>query len=578
MKLTNVIKGIFYVYSIDIKKTIFTDILFLIQTSIELYVISLSGRFIDATVNIIQNNSLTNIKDFIYTDSFYYLCFITALSILSILCSNLRSMLNGQVYRDFLKKFNEEIIRKLLKINVYEIESKEFQNQLSFVYSYSLEAIYSSYNLFSELIRQSIRAVSAMIILIQSLGYLSIIILLISLPLAIVDFYRRKNVRKYLIKNIERSKLIQYLESFIRDQTNFPELKVNRTFKHLFSIYDKNVDTFNKGINTLWFHHASDRSLAGGISTLLMAGFTVLIVFLSSVYKYSIGQFKALYDYSATAYDAFVNLFINIFFLIEKGEYIKIFYDLLEFKSFGDVVINEGKLGRNAPKLTFDKVDYQFKDSDIKVLENVSFTIDPGDKVAFIGGDGSGKTTLVKILCGLYPVMIGEYYANDLSVKELARAELKDKIALVPQDFNRYYFSLKNNITIGNPNVTFNKDLYEEVKRVVELDKVMEKEGYTDDLMLGKFLEGGIEISLGYWQRVAIARSLYRNRQILILDESFTLIDQPSRIRIMKNIHEFLGPSRTLIYVSQDLVSTKLFNKVYSIHKGKIRKKYNDQN
>src|SRR5690606_32640506 len=120
----------------------------------------------------------------------------------------------------------------------------------------------------------------------------------------------------------------------------------------------------------------------------------------------------------------------------------------------------------------------------------------------------------------------------------------------------------KENITLSGEKKSINLDLYNKVKEISGVDQFMKKEKLLDEQKLGKYFTDGIEISPGYWQRIAIARMLYRNRQIFIMDEPFTYIDGPSRVEIIDGVLDFIGEDRTLIYISQNTDHLKKFDKV----------------
>ena len=176
---------------------------------------------------------------------------------------------------------------------------------------------------------------------------------------------------------------------------------------------------------------------------------------------------------------------------------------------------------------------------------------------------------MIKILTGLYQVTSGDYVMGGFSVRELDRGEVKSKIAATFQNFVNYSFSIRENITLTGENKKINRDLYNRVIKVCEIDKFMKAEGISDTLKLGKYLDGK-ELSPGYWQRLAIARMLYRNRDIFILDEPFTFIDAPSREVIMKNIFRFAGPDRTVILITRDTDLLDVFDHIFVFSNGHI--------
>jgi len=152
----------------------------------------------------------------------------------------------------------------------------------------------------------------------------------------------------------------------------------------------------------------------------------------------------------------------------------------------------------------------------------------------------------------------------------LARGELKKKIAVVLQEFIDYHFSLKENIVISGQRKNVDNALYANVSKIAQVDRFKKSVGLDDASLLGKTFASGKELSPGYWQRLAISRMLYRNRQLFIMDEPFTYIDDVSAERILDGILKFLGEERSLIYITRSIRMLKKFDRIYYLHKGSI--------
>jgi len=112
--------------------------------------------------------------------------------------------------------------------------------------------------------------------------------------------------------------------------------------------------------------------------------------------------------------------------------------------------------------------------------------------------------------------------------------------------------------------------LYKKVIKVAEVDKVVKKEKISDKQILGKYFEGGKEISPGYWQRIAIARMLYRNANIFIMDEPFSFVDGKSKEKLLEGVFSFAGDDRTVIYITKDTDNLEKFDKIFYLENGKI--------
>jgi ATP-binding cassette subfamily B protein len=332
--------------------------------------------------------------------------------------------------------------------------------------------------------------------------------------------------------------------------------------------YGKYMDGYVK-------HQASfyeNQALFSLIDQVLKFGYILYLLSIAIVKKLSIGTFKALYDYVDVAYNSAYHVLNSGSLLSTRLDYIVDFFELLEYEFFGDKVRGTVKLSKSkTPSIELQSLDFAYPDDPKnKVLNDVSLKIEPGEKVALFGTDASGKSSMVKILTGLYEIVAGDYVIDGYSIRELEKGELKKKIAVTFQNFINYSFSLQENIVIGSGKKNLNKSLYEEVKEITTVKDFMKRSNLKDGDLLGRNLPGGKDFSPGYWQRLAIARMLYRNKQVFIMDEPLTFVDAPSRDVILSNMFKFLGNDKTLIYLTREIDNLKMFDKIYYFERGRI--------
>jgi ABC-type multidrug transport system fused ATPase/permease subunit len=255
----------------------------------------------------------------------------------------------------------------------------------------------------------------------------------------------------------------------------------------------------------------------------------------------------------------------------DRLSYADEFFSLVEWKGFGDVSHGDKKLPGGPLKLKMLNLDFAYPDQpDRKVLENISLEIKPGEKVVFYGGDSSGKSSLVKLLTGMYEILAGDYMIDKYSIRELERGELKSRISVVFQNFINYSFSLEKNIVIGSDRKNIDRKLFKEVLKITGLNKLLKREDVGKKTRLGKYFADGTELSPGYWQRVAIARMLYRNKDIFIMDEPFTFIDSKSKSKMIKDIMDFVGDDRILIYITRSTEDLAKFDRVFYFEEGQL--------
>ena len=566
--LWQVIKFFYTRYTKDV---VIRDLLFVMVTISEMLGITVAGKFLDATIIVIQNFDKLDIQRYLASDSFFYLCISLLLLILVNIGNRVRINLKNNIADRVWRDTNVEMISKISSSNLQDIEKPKLQNLIEYIPNYSINNLISSYDSFSTIIYQLSRGITAYVILSSHLGWSVLLLTLFVLPEVLLTMFNRKIIQLYDDRNMPILKLTNYIYYTISmDIQNFNELRVNNTYDFLRNKFEKNKDGYLKGLFYRRKHFTIDEVFGSVVGQLFKYIYVVYLVGYAIVKKISIGSFSALFNYVDVVHSSAFQVF-NTFALLDNYlAYTSKYFEFVNHEGFGDIRHGFAKLPKGTPDIEFLKLDFAYPDEpEKKVLENISFKINAGDKVAFFGGDGSGKTSIIKMLTGLYQVTAGDYLMGGYSVKELDRGEVKSKLSVTFQNFVNYSFSIRENITLASDKKKINKDLYNRVIKVCEIDKFMKHEGINDKLKLGKYLDGK-ELSPGYWQRLAIARMLYRNRKIFVLDEPFTFIDAPSRDKLIKGILQFAGPDRTVILITRDMDLLDLFDKIYVLDRGHI--------
>jgi ATP-binding cassette subfamily B protein len=540
-------------------------------TIAQLYAVTISGKFIDATAEIFSNWNSFSWEEYFLTDSFYYLAVTLILWMVAQIGTQLSDYFYTRIYEQSWMDANQVMMREISDSNLQDVESKEFQDLIAYVPAYAIDNVILSYSATSYMIGQVIRMVSSLVILAQTLSWTSLLLVLFVLPEVIASYKSRKEIRIYSQRSVKNLKFLNYLKNISLRIPYFPELRVDDTFTYIRNTYKEKYSEYLEGLLDGNEEYFAKKTLWSLIDQILKYVFLIYLLAKAVIEKLSLGTFIAMYNYVEAAYDSAFQFFDYTAILSDRLGYAEAFFSLSDFEGFGEISHGKKKLKKGTPLLEFQNLDFSYPEKqDEKVLENISFRIEPGEKVAFFGGDGSGKSTLVNILCGLYEIVAGDFSIGGYSIREIGRGELKSKIAVVFQNFVDYDFTLKENITISDKRKGVDELLYEKVVKIAEVDKVIKKEKIGKKQILGKYFEGGKEISPGFWQRIAIARMLYRNRDIFIMDEPFSYIDGQSREKILDGVLNFAGKNRTVIYVTKDTDNLDKFDRIYYLENGKI--------
>lgn len=248
------------------------------------------------------------------------------------------------------------------------------------------------------------------------------------------------------------------------------------------------------------------------------------------------------------------------------GEYMK---DLTAFAAMSqtkDALTEPDAEPMEFNSLEFRNVSFRYPGSERLILNGMSFKMEAGRHYAFVGKNGAGKTTITKLLTGLYPQYQGEILVNGKELREYSASAVKALFSVVYQDFARYYIRLKNNIALGDLHRKGNEM---EAAHLAGLDETVNSLNHGLDTPLGKIMAGGQDLSGGQWQRVAIARSLNSRAPVKILDEPTSALDPISESLLYRDF-ERLMQGKTTVFVSHRLGSTKLADEILVIGSGRI--------
>ncbi len=213
-------------------------------------------------------------------------------------------------------------------------------------------------------------------------------------------------------------------------------------------------------------------------------------------------------------------------------------------------------------KIELDKVTFHYPDSPVASIRDLSLTINPGEKVAIIGRIGSGKTTLERLIMGLYQPTEGHIRIDDTDIQQLHHIDIRRNIGCVPQDSQLFYGSVRDNITLGRP-LADDRDVMDAANRAgVTVFTQQDPAGL--ERQVG---EGGLLLSGGQRQAVAIARALLGRPPVLLLDEPTSAMDNRSEMHIKQQLAQ-LKPSETLILITHKTSMLDVVDRVVVMEKG----------
>ncbi len=462
----------------------------------------------------------------------------------------------------------ERFINKFYELNIADIEQMNLYDKIAlYKKHWNTKAFWllkHSVNLLGNLVG----LLSALVILLKrgnSYVYIAVSLVFVGIFVSgIVDSLSRRVTYKSDVSAASLVRNVNYILERLLDMRFFTELKVNRIYRKLSRRYatlvrkltDSNIEGGRKAYRLAL--------VADFVRTLFFTIAQAFYLYKGLLEKTEVGHLTAGFNLLAQVFTRLKGLIQTYVAWRADLRYVQDFMNLFKLESIN--FTSDGKV-QIAPRqpllLELRNLTYVLPGTKTLVAQNIDLVIEPYSKVFIYGKDGVGKTFLTKVLTTLFPVPPQKYFINGVDVRNIKRGVVKDLFSIVPDSFGRYEFSLKEAVTLGGSN-KFDKKRYIEALEIADLYEWAKDLGLLfSDRRLGVLL-GSLPIAGGFWQRIAIARAIYRDAPILLLDMPFTFIDDKGRQWIMERLLDFVTNKRkTLIHIDEDLSLQRYFDVSY---------------
>lgn len=478
------------------------------------------------------------------------------------ICRNIVSFILHKITQIYMIKtitdVQLEMFSETLRIETSEIDKNSSGTFIDRIKNDTGDII----NIFSDMISYFVDFISNVGILVASLIISPFMFCYFVITSLIIGYINRKERNLYFTKGKEyrkiREKSTGLAAEFIR---GIRDVKLLNGKQGILTQTKKEIDKVNKERILMEKTRWKFTLIAGSIRDFFDLTFILLGIVLVSKEYLSISNFLVLNMYRGRVENLlnFYNRFID---LIKQ-------YNLSAtrvFEVLGDYFKKEGTEGitiQNVKgKIEFKDVSFAYNEDN--VLKNINFTIMPGEKIGFVGSSGSGKSTIFSLITKLYSLDKGHIYIDGIDINQISYSSLRNHLALIPQNPYIFNFSVMDNLKIANPNVS-KEEIIEACKKTDIYNRIMELE-YDFETEVG---EGGVVLSGGEKQRLAIARSLIKGSNILLFDEATSALDNITQNKIQKAIYG-LDKSKTILIIAHRLSTVVHCDKIIVIDKGEI--------
>ncbi|WMJ86468.1 ABC transporter ATP-binding protein [Anaerocolumna sp. MB42-C2] len=523
-----------------------------------------NADFLDSALDLL-NGSAT--KSHVYQLLGLVILFVSYLWIME----PIMTAMSKSMEQDLRLHFRNAVMEKRAKLKFCYIEDQESLDLIERVTDNAETKMIQGYTNLLELVSLVINTTGLLVILIAEVAWVALFIIIVAIPLFYLAFLSgkstyeaNKDITKYQRKYKYLTKIMTERDA-IEERTLFGyNNELNRVWNDQYEIArKKELKTRSK-----WFIKLKTGSVITAFISIFISAVLVKPAVTGAI---TIGMLFSLIN-------AALNLVHTMSWQMTRcidsvashNEYLK------ELTRFSWMEEEEGAdaLPGEIPEfdsLKFINVRFKYPGTDRYILNGINLELEKGKHYAFVGVNGAGKTTIAKLLTGLYSDYEGQILINGKELRTYTKNKLKAFFSVVYQDFAKYFISVFDNIALGN---VLNQD-EESIKKAIKslkLEQVIDALPSGVDSILGKIKEEGKDISGGEWQRIALARAFVSNAPIRILDEPTAALDPIAESNLYEEFAQ-LCEGKTTIFFSHRLGSIKLSDYIYVINGGYVYEK-----
>jgi ABC-type multidrug transport system fused ATPase/permease subunit len=542
-------------------------------------VLSIIGKIFESTIYplilILVLSQLLDLlaskRTLVYTDLFLLIVIFLISSLTRMIITSFLD--TQQVLLDIrLDNFIElQIDKKLTQLDPATFENAEFQNLLAQIQGVK-DTLGANLMRITGFVDSVFKFITATIVVVAAFPIFIPIMLIATIPSFFSMHKYRNKVWKFFVE--EQSLLIrisQYIKNLLSQDSASKEVAVYKSGDVLYSKVKSHQKTYNDR-----FTKASQSGLPNIIFTRFIQ-FSAFIftqaLNLKAVLAGSlgVGQFALYFQQTQNLMLGIEGILDNYSSISMRNKYIEKYFYFMNTKRFIQSPSETIAFPANPlpPVIEFRNVLFKYPNTKRPILKDFNLRINSGEKIAFVGENGAGKTTIIKLLLRFYDVSEGELLINGINIKQINLEQWYIIIGALFQDFIKYQFTFKENVYFGNQKQQDNLEL---LKQAIEKSGANE---YINDLpdkydqVVGKMFESGIDLSGGQWQKLALARAFFKNAPILILDEPTSAIDAKAEYEIFQRVQQ-LQKDKTVIIISHRFSTVRNADRILVLDEGKI--------
>lgn len=454
---------------------------------------------------------------------------------------------------------------------LYYYEDSEFHDDIQVL---EQEAAWRPVNLIvfmTGVFRNFITGVAMLIMLSNFRLWVSLLILISILPQAIIVYRLQREAFETMVTRSPEARKMNYYSSIMLSNEYAKEVKLFDLGKYFIEKYQSAFQNIHGDVKRVRY-----KQLFLSIIFIILGttgiGFSFWWVLNQTIQGiFTPGDILIFASSILLARESLSGIIEDSSLLYDTVLYMKKYFRFIQLPS--DVPIGTKSLSQeifDSFVIEFKNVDFKYPNEKRYILKDFNFLLHSGEKIALIGENGAGKTTVVKLLTRFYTPTSGSILLNGMDIQNIKIEEYRRLISTVFQDFSKYQLTFKENIILSDLNKEKESIIFKKAIEFAGLEDLVNKLKNGVEQILSKNFDGGTELSGGEWQKISLARSYYRDSPFMIFDEPSSSLDSRSEDKFIKSLSE-ISKDKTVLLITHRFSALNIVNRVVYIEDGKIK-------
>ena len=489
--------------------------------------------------------------------------------------SRLSALLESLLGDLFANRTSVELMRHAATLDLEQFENAEIYDRLERARRQTVNRI-GLFTLLLATVQDLITLVTLSVALAVYVPWLLLLLVIAVLPSLLGETHFASLGYSLLYSWTPERRQLDYLRYIAASDVSAKELKLFGLSDFLVGRYDRLSQEFYEANKALSVRRSLVSSLLAAVGTLGYYAAYAVIIYLTVVGHrspagvFTIGVLTFLAGSFRQSRDLIQRVLLSLSQIFEQSLYLD---DLFSFLAL-EPRIRPSAGARQVPNpirqgFTFENVGFRYPGAEQWAVRGLDFTLAPGERLALVGENGAGKTTLVKLLARLYDPTEGRILLDGVDLREYDLDSLRRNVGVIFQDFVRYDFLLRENIAVGNIGRLEDEPRIEGAAARSLADTVAARLPGRYGQMLGRRFEGGVDLSGGEWQKVALARAYMREAQLLILDEPTAALDARAEYEVFLRFSE-LTQGRMAVLISHRFSTVRMADRILVLRGGEM--------